>query len=131
MADAPPAGWTPPSWKDWRYDYKVSRVRYQGPCGSCWAFTIIAYLESMYSIMMQTRTIPNLSEQFLVSCDTKNWGCYGGNTANALEYLKDTTGLWYEGEFKYDENDFNKPCTISYPTRNLGFPKLNGNKAWL
>ena len=80
-------------------------------------------LESAYAILQNSRTIPNLSEQYVVSCDPGNSGCVGGNTKRAIEFLKDTTGMWYEGEFPYDQHG--KACTKSYPTRDLGFPKMN------
>ena len=37
--------------------------------------------------------------------------------------------MWYEGEFPYDENG--KACDISYPERDLGFPKMNSAKPWI
>ena len=85
-------------------------------------------MESAYVIKTGRRYIPNLSEQFLISCDPGNDGCIGGNTKKSLDYIKDTKGLWYEGEYPYTEA--NTPCAKPYPTRDLGFPKLNSNRSW-
>ena len=60
-------------------------------------------LESAYTILLGTTKIPNLSEQFLVSCDKSNSGCLCGNTAMALEFLKNTTGTYFENEFPYND----------------------------
>lgn len=80
-------------------------------------------LESAYAIKLNKTTIPNLSEQFLIDCDKINLNCNGGNTKIALEFLKNTTGMFYEGEYPYTAS-YNG-CKTKYPTRNLGFPKLN------
>ena len=37
----------------------------------------------------------------MIDCDTNNNGCRGGNPKTALKFLKDTTGMWYEGEYRY------------------------------
>ena len=68
----------------------MSSVKDQGKCGSCWAHAIIGMLESAYSIALNSKGLPNLSEQFLVSCDPLNKGCDGGNTMYALWYLRNT-----------------------------------------
>ena len=85
-------------------------------------------LESAYSIKGNRRSIPNLSEQFWIDCDPYNSFCHGGNTKLALEYVKNTTGMWYEGEYRYEAKHVG--CRIKYPTRDLGFPKLNSYKPW-
>lgn len=60
-------------------------------------------LESTYSIKMNKNSIPNLSERYWVDCDPNNNGCVGGNTKLALEFVKDITGFYYEGELPYDD----------------------------
>lgn len=55
----------------------VSPVKNQGQCGSCWAFSLTASLESAYAATHGRKI--NLSEQQLLSCDTEtNMGCSGG-----------------------------------------------------
>ena len=41
---------TPPLQVDWRTENKVSAVKNQGSCGSCWAFTATALYESILMI---------------------------------------------------------------------------------
>ncbi|MCK4765559.1 MAG: hypothetical protein KAW12_25380 [Candidatus Aminicenantes bacterium] len=54
-------------------------VRNQGSCGSCWAFSTIAMFESN---LKKNGITTDLSEQWLVSCNTDGWGCNGGWFAN-------------------------------------------------
>jgi C1A family cysteine protease len=51
-------------------------VRNQGGCGSCWAFSTVGVLES--NILYQDGLSRNLSEQYLLSCNTNGWDCDGG-----------------------------------------------------
>lgn len=51
-------------------------VRNQGACGSCWAFGTVAPLETLISV--RCGVTQELSEQYLVSCNTSGWGCGGG-----------------------------------------------------
>ena len=85
-------------------------------------------LESAYAIKKYKSGVPNLSEQYWVSCDPGNKGCAGGNTILALWFARYSTGWWFEGEFPYTATD--APCQIGYPTRNLGLPKLRKEKPW-
>lgn len=55
----------------------VAPVRDQGQCGSCWAFSQTQSLES--ATVANGGPSLDLSEQELVSCDTANEGCNGGN----------------------------------------------------
>lgn len=79
---------------DWRnvngHNY-VTTVKDQGQCGACWAFASTAALESRILIAGQTPdTELNLSEQSMVSCDEKNYGCGGGYLDYAVEFLQIT-----------------------------------------
>lgn len=62
---------------DWRQHGAVSPVKDQGNCGCCWAFSVIAFLESQYMKTHNGQAI-SLSEQFLIDCDTRDQNCYGG-----------------------------------------------------
>ena len=51
-------------------------VKNQGNCGSCWAFSTVGILES--NILYQDGLERDLSEQYLLSCNTNGWDCSGG-----------------------------------------------------
>jgi len=57
-----------------------SDVKYQGGCGSCWAFAAVALIENIGNKN-------NLSEQVVVSCATGS--CSGGWYGDALKYCHD------------------------------------------
>jgi len=61
---------------DWRAKGKVNPVKNQGQCGSCWAFSATAAIESAYAI--SSGKLLSLSEQQVVDCDTRSYGCSGG-----------------------------------------------------
>jgi len=63
----------------------VTPVKNQGGCGSCWAFSTIAGIESVHKI--HTGQEINLAEQQLVDCS--QYSCAGGNVGPALSYLQD------------------------------------------
>ena len=90
-------GEAPANW-DWREQGKVSPVRNQGMCGSCWAFSAIGNVESVYA--KKTGKVLQFSEQHLVDCDKVDQGCNGGLMEDAFKYLQ-TTGVVAEESYKY------------------------------
>jgi C1A family cysteine protease len=116
----PPTPPTPPisSGYDWRNYGKVTPVKDQLQCGSCWAFGSLAAMESVYLITQNTSTI-DLSEQELVSCATSCWGstaggCSGGYLSSAYNYIRDK-GAINESAFPYKGT--NLPCNNSTASR--------------
>lgn len=94
---------------DWRMieGGKVTSIKDQGNCGSCWAFGSIAAEESIYLITHTAVSFIDfdLSEQDLVSCCTSCWGkpeggCGGGFMYSAYDYLRDL-GTSKEECFRY------------------------------
>jgi C1A family cysteine protease len=73
---------------DWTTKGMVSPVKNQGQCGSCWAFSAVACLESFG---LAKGVTAYLSEQQLVDCSRKygNQGCSGGFNYQGLAYVKD------------------------------------------
>lgn len=61
-------------WRDWGI---VPLIVNQGICGSCYAFSTAACVESAKAI--QTGVLYKTSEQYIISCDTDNMGCVGGS----------------------------------------------------
>ncbi|MCX7823504.1 MAG: DUF4214 domain-containing protein [Syntrophobacterales bacterium] len=79
----PPLGQSLPSSYDLRP--RLTAVKDQGECGSCWAFATVGVLEGL--IKMRSGAATDLSEQFLVSCNRDGWSCDGGWFAH--DYHKD------------------------------------------
>lgn len=73
---------------NWKSRGKVTPVKNQGACGSCWAFSAIGALESAF--LIQHRISLSLSEQQLVDCSRPygNYGCSGGWQYRAFNYIR-------------------------------------------
>jgi hypothetical protein len=65
-------------------------VKNQGNCGSCWAFATVGPMES--ALKIHDGLTVDLSEQYLVSCNTDGWSCGGGWWAH--DYHLNKTGLY-------------------------------------
>ena len=86
-------------------------IKNQGSCGSCWAFGTLGAMEAAYK--KKYGTTLDLSEQYLVSCNTLGYGCDGGWFAFAM---CKNPGAILESCFPYKAVD--APCTYcSNPTR--------------
>jgi C1A family cysteine protease len=88
----------PSSW-DWRSKGAVTPVKNQGQCGSCWAFSTTEEIESMW--FMNGGQLTPLSVQQIVSCDTVDQGCNGGDTTTAYDYVKGAGGLETGADYPY------------------------------
>ena len=100
---------------DWRDSNACTPIRDQDTCGSCWAFATVAPLESAIKIRLGLAT--DLSEQWLISCNTDGWGCSGGWFAhkyhqNVADHHGDI-GAVLEAAFPYVA--FDAPCNGPYP----------------
>lgn len=86
---------------DWRSRGRVTDIKNQGQCGSCWAFSTTGVLEGYFH--KTTGSLPNLSEQQLVDCAGiiyGNLGCNGGMPSRALNYVK-SKGITTEAAYPY------------------------------
>ena len=107
---------------DWREaPGRVSEVKNQGQCGSCWAFSAVGALEGQEKVRNPRRrsitslkqsllgnrntnaTVTPLSEQNLVDCVTGDYGCGGGEIEDALRYIKTAGGIDDEASYPYEE----------------------------
>lgn len=91
---------------DWRnVTGRVSRVKNQGHCGSCWAFATTGVLEGQEHLRLAnlkgSKDIIELSEQNLVDCDTTDAGCEGGSVEDALRFIKSEGGIDDERSYPY------------------------------
>ena len=111
----------PESW-DWRdvdgHDW-MTQPKSQGSCGSCWAFAEVGAFEARIKIVNNIpddRYNPDLSEQFMTSCDDGNFGCDGGRASYASMFLIET-GVPDEACYPYKTADENSgaPCDGSCP----------------
>ena len=100
---------------DWRDFHRVSPVKDQGHCGSCWTFSTVGTLEAHTMIKYQGH-FASLSEQQLVDCaqEFDNHGCEGGLPSHAFEYIMHAGGISTEDAYPYFAKD-NK-CSVDPKT---------------
>ena len=98
---------------DWSSTYATS-VSDQGYCGSCWAYSTAEQMESDAIRAGYLTTDDKLSVQQMVSCDTVDLGCLGGNTETAYEYVNGAGGLMLEADYPYTSYfDVSGKCSVS------------------
>jgi C1A family cysteine protease len=83
---------------DWTGKY-TTPVKDQGYCGSCWAFSATAQIESDY--MRAKGKTYVLSTEQVTQCTTGSYGCDGGWTEKAYNYVKSVKGLVEESVYPY------------------------------
>jgi cathepsin L len=91
---------------DWVAKGKVTPVKNQGQCGSCWSFSATGAMECDYAIAHGGSPI-SLSEQQLVDCSGSygNQGCNGGWYYDAWKYAEAEGGLCTESAYPYTARD--------------------------
>jgi len=116
------AGAVPASW-DWRSQNKVTPVKNQEQCGSCWAFSTVGSIESGYAIKNNVAATQQFSEQMVVDCSHDciieegqsvcNQGCNGGWMWSAMTDIMAWGGLETETAYPYTGEDGN--CEMNPP----------------
>ena len=95
-------------------DVYTTNVRDQGYCGSCWAYSTAEQMESDGIRAGYLTTSDKLSVQQMVSCDTVDLGCNGGNTETAYEYVNGAGGLMLEASYPYTSYfDISGTCSVT------------------
>jgi len=95
-----------PASVDWTTKGVVTPVKNQGQCGSCWAFSATGAIECGYAI--KNGKLNSLSEQQLVDCAGRSYGCAGcngGQMTGGMQYAADNGGLCSESEYSYTARD--------------------------
>jgi len=98
----PPSQQEVPDSFDWIAQGKVTAVKNQGQCGSCWAFAATETIESVWLIAngITSDNFSPLAPQQIVDCSTHDGGCNGGDPVSAFKYIKSAGG---------QDNDVNYP----------------------
>jgi len=88
---------------DWIPLGKVTPVKDQKQCGSCWAFSATENIESVWMIAkgLTPANMKQLAPQQIVDCDKKDGGCNGGDTPTAYEYVIQAGGMEPEADYPY------------------------------
>ena len=79
-------------------DTYVPKVKDQGACSSCWAFSACVELEKI--IFERTKTYVELSVQEVIDCDTKSNGCISGLPEDAFNFAR-ANGLHKASDYPY------------------------------
>jgi cathepsin L len=109
---------------DWRNLNKVTPVRNQGGCGSCWAFATLGAYEG--NNLIRNNTQADASEQHII-----NWGgagsCGGGWWSNAFNFLINN-GTATENTVPYTatNNTYNSSASTPYRSIAWGYVKPDG-----
>jgi len=120
----------PTDW-DWRSHNKVTAIKDQGQCGSCWAFSAVGSIESGYAIDNNVDATVTVSEQQLVDCSAAegNEGCNGGLMDSAFQYVIDNGGLCTESAYPYKAVDGTCQTTCTKTLTIGGFTDVTPNNS--
>ena len=104
----------------WRGTPADSPVKDQAACGSCWAFSTIASLESAVYRTTGKQTL--LSEQEMIDCGWEapglNTGCFGGEQDRAFAWALKREGVARQKDYPYRGiNDFCKRDVEKVPIK--------------
>ena len=99
---------------DWTGTY-TTPVKDQGYCGSCWAFSATEQIES--DCMRVSGETPILSPEQITQCDSTSYGCNGGWSENAYDYVQSAGGMASESDYPYTSSSGTTgTCMSSLPS---------------
>ncbi|XP_063691223.1 digestive cysteine proteinase 3-like [Bolinopsis microptera] len=117
-----------PDEKLWTDEGKVTAVRNQGACGSCWTFGAVGGLETRYARV--AGFLKRFSEQEFLDCvyEGRKDGCRGGWMKDAYEYSARAGGrLARAADYPYTQRD--EYCQASSKPDAMIAAKIWGNVA--
>ena len=88
---------------DWRVKGAVTKVKDQGRCNSCWAFSSTGVIEGQH--FLKTKQLISLSEQNLMDCSGgggEDVGCQPFSKYKAFDYVKSNGGVDTEASYPYE-----------------------------
>lgn len=118
---------------DWReVPNRVGPVKDQGRCKSCYAFAVTALLQSQQA-RFGAEKMTTLSEQELVDCSSKNFGCNGGWPEVSIDDIISLGGIENDASYPYTAQEtedckFNRARSVM---RVRGYKKLAANETIL
>jgi cathepsin L len=89
---------------DYRNENRVTPVKDQGQCGSCWAFSATGGIEGVWSKNMGE--LVSVSEQQMVDCVSGN-DCAGGHMINGWNHVASVGGIQSEESYPYTAQNGN------------------------
>ena len=96
---------------DWTTSGCVTSVKNQGQCGSCWAFSTVAAVES--ANCLTGAKLVDFSSQQVTSCSTSGgYGCSGGFPSKALDWIAQN-GLCTDASYPYTSGSTQQTGTCS------------------
>ncbi|CAF1294587.1 unnamed protein product [Rotaria sordida] len=88
----------------------IRPVRYQGSCGSCYAFALNTLFEAQYAFRYGQGV--DISNQQIVDCSTRDHGCYGGYFTTSFTYVQNYN--WYlDSALKYPYKAVTSTCAAT------------------
>ncbi|GCB76086.1 cathepsin K-like [Scyliorhinus torazame] len=96
---------------DWRKMHYVGKIKDQGMCLSCYAFTAVGALEGQ--LAKKKKQLIELSVQNIIDCsdEYRNFGCRGGLPYHAFQYIRDH-GIESEQSYPYQAKK-NDKCSFN------------------
>jgi len=87
----------------WIDTSKITAVKNQEQCGSCWAFSATENIESVWMIAknLTASNMKPLAPQQIVDCDKTDGGCNGGWPHSAYQYVINAKGQDTEASYPY------------------------------
>ena len=68
----------------------IQQIRNQESCGSCWAFSGAAVLSDRFCVGSKGAVNVELSPEYILECDSSNYGCNGGYLNTEWNFLAST-----------------------------------------